>query len=138
MRTLLQNYSANRPREPRCSGTSEHAPTLALRSGRGVKNKTCFLNCAPPPHQTTKRARLSYKQKQARNRRQSTQHRAAGCAKRSLRLSFQKVCRILLRLRQKISSIEAKEQKLWSFEEGQSISSLESRQAWTRPEPQIA
>ena len=29
-----------------------------------------------------------YKQKQARNRRQSTQHRAIGCAKRSLRLRF--------------------------------------------------
>ena len=50
---------------------------------------------------------------------------------------FWKVRRILLlRLRQKISPIEAKERKLWSFEEGQSISSLESRQAWTRPEPQ--
>ena len=53
-------------------------------------------------------------------------------------LVFRNVCRILLRLRQKISSIEAKERKLWSFEEGQSISSLESTQAWTRPEPQIA
>ena len=31
---------------------------------------------------------LYYKQKQARNRRQSTQHRATGCAKRSLRLRF--------------------------------------------------
>ena len=80
---------------------------------------------------------------------------------------LRKVRRILLRLRQKISPIEAKERKLWSFEvfrvfrvreragrsgsssetpplnppkrsniEGQSISSLESRQAWTRPEPQ--
>ena len=82
---------------------------------------------------------LLHKQKQARNRRQSTQHRATGgCAKRSLRISFRKVRQILLRLRQKTSSIEAKEQKLWSCEEGQSISSLESRQAWTRPEPQIA
>ena len=50
-------------------------------------------------------------------------------------LDFRKVRQILLRLRQKISSIEAKEPKLWMFEEGQSISSLESRQAWTRPEP---
>ena len=41
-------------------------------------------------------------------------------------LTFRKACRILLRLRQKISSIEAKERKLWSFEEGQSIYSLES------------
>ena len=53
-------------------------------------------------------------------------------------LDFRKACRILLRLRQKISSIEAKERKLWTFEERQSISSLEPRQAWTRPEPQIA
>ena len=53
-------------------------------------------------------------------------------------LLFRKACRILLRLRHKISPIEAKERKLWSFEEGQSISSLEPRQAWTRPEPQIA
>ena len=53
-------------------------------------------------------------------------------------LDFRKVRQILLRLRQKISSIDAKERKLWSFEEGQSISSLEPRQAWTRPEPQIA
>jgi len=30
----------------------------------------------------------SYKQKQARNRRQSAQYRAIGCAKRSLRLRF--------------------------------------------------
>ena len=43
-------------------------------------------------------------------------------------LVFRNVRRILLRLRQKISSIEAKERKLWPFEEGQSISSLESRQ----------
>ena len=50
---------------------------------------------------------------------------------------FRKVRRILLRLRQKkISPIEAKERKLWPFAAGQSISSLESRQAWTRPEPQ--
>ena len=49
-------------------------------------------------------------------------------------LDFRKVRQILLRLRQKISSTEAKEPKLWMFEEGQSISSLESRQAWTRPE----
>ena len=74
----------------------------------------------------------AYKQKQARNRRQSTQHRAPGCAKILMWL------RILLRLRQKTSSIEAKERKLWAFEERQSISSLEPRQAWTRPEPQIA
>ena len=49
---------------------------------------------------------------------------------------FRKVRRILLRLRQKISPIEAKGRKLWSFAEGQSNFSLESRQAWTRPEPQ--
>ena len=54
-------------------------------------------------------------------------------------LIFRKACRNLLRLRQKKnSSIQAKERKLWAFEEGQSISSLEPRQAWTRPEPQIA
>ena len=56
MRTLLQNYSANRPREPRRSGTPEHAPGLALRSGRGAKNKI-FLHCVPPPHQTTEPSR---------------------------------------------------------------------------------
>ena len=51
-------------------------------------------------------------------------------------LDFRKARQILLRLRfKKISSIEAKEPKLWMFEEGQSTSSLESRQAWTRPEP---
>ena len=41
-------------------------------------------------------------------------------------------------IKTKISPIGAKEPKLWPFEEGQSISSLESRQAWTRPEPQSA
>jgi len=38
----------------------------------------------------------------------------------------------------KSAQLEAKERKLWTFEERQSISSLEPRQAWTRPEPQIA
>ena len=77
-----------------------------------------------------------YKQKQARNRRQSTQHRASECAKRSLRLSFSKIPSNSAAIKTKISPIEAKERKLWSFEEGQSTSSLESRQAWTRPELQ--
>ena len=36
-------------------------------------------------------------------------------------LDFWKVRQILLRLRQKISSIEAKEPKLWMFEEGRAV-----------------
>ena len=77
------------------------------------------------------------KQKQARNRRQSTQHRATGCAKLSLGLNFPESPSNSAAIKTKKNSpIEAKERKLWSFEEGQSISSLESRQAWTRPEPQ--
>ena len=56
MRALLQNYSANRPRKPRRSGASEHAPWLALRSGHAAI-KQDFLNCAPQPHQTTKPSR---------------------------------------------------------------------------------
>ena len=35
--TLLQSYNANKPREPHRSGSSEHAPGLVLRSGRGAK-----------------------------------------------------------------------------------------------------
>ena len=86
------------------------------------------------------RGASSVSQKQARNRRQSTQHRAIGCAKKSLRLRFSESPSNSAAIKtKKISSIEAKERKLCPFEEGQSISLLEStRRAWTRPEPQIA
>ena len=79
---------------------------------------------------------LYYKQKQARNRRQSTQHRATGCAKLSLRLRFSESPSNSAAIKTKISSIEAKERKLWMFEEGQLISSLESRQHRPDQSPQ--
>ena len=53
-------------------------------------------------------------------------------------LKFRKVRQILLRLRQKISPVEAKERKLWMFEEGQLIFSLESRQHRPDQSPESA
>ena len=90
-----------------------------------------------PPHQAPiAAARFTSRNKQETD---SSRHSTAppGAQNSLCGLDFRKVRQILLRLRQKISSIidEAKERKLWVFEEGQSISSLESRQAWARPEP---
>ena len=81
-------------------------------------------------------AGFSYKQKQARNRRQSTQHRATGCAELSLRLRFSESPSNSAAIKTKISPIEAKERKLWMIEEGRLIFSLESRQHRPDQSPQ--
>ena len=64
------------PREPKA-----RIPVGGTRLERTTKS------CCRARHQE-RRESCEYKQKQARNRRKSTQHRATWCAKRSLRLSF--------------------------------------------------
>ena len=89
---------------------------------------------------TTKNPRSKQRRSTSRNMQETdgSRHNTApsGAQNALCGLDFRKVRQILLRLRKKISSIEAKEPKLWMFEEeGQSISSLGSvKAAYTRPE----
>ena len=79
----------------------EAEPAQYRRLGDEDVWKGGYYLLGPPghPEHGAVHRRGFYRQNQARNRRQSAQHRATGCAKRSLWLSFWKARQIMLRLR---------------------------------------